>query len=137
MAQEHNQSPPAADDFAPDFGQHLMSHEARAHYMPENYTIDQHNLIRSGTSSGYVTPDPNQMLEQHGMPYFDPYANQYEPGSMVGTVGFLGSNFVKAGPSADWHIGYVRPSTVLSARNPGVLSYSNQSIPCKLPRSAT
>ena len=92
MAQEHYQSPPAADDFAPDFGQHLMPHEAGARYMPDNYSKDQH-FIRSGTNSGYVTPDPNQMLEQQGMSYLDPFANQYDPGSMVGTVGFLFSNF--------------------------------------------
>lgn len=104
--------------------------------MPDNYATDQHNFIRSGTNSGYVTPDPNQMLEQHGMSYFDPYGNQYEPSSMVGTVGFLYSNIAKAGPLAEWHLGFVWPSTVLSARNPGVLSYSRQSIPCKLPRSA-
>ena len=87
MAQERFQSPPAADDFPSDLGQQLMQHNAGTRYMPNSYAADQHNFVHSETNSGYVTPEPNQMLEQHGMPFFDPYTNQYDPGPIAGTVG--------------------------------------------------
>lgn len=77
-------SPPPAEDLA-EFQQQLVE----THYMPDTYTTDQQSFIRSGTNSGYITPDTNQMLELHGSPFLNPYINQYETGSGLSTVSFL------------------------------------------------
>ena len=80
------QSPPAAEEFG-DFSDQLIQHNAAAHYMPDTYTPDQQSYIHSGTNSGYITPDPNHFLEQHGSPFMTQYMNQYESSPSIGRVG--------------------------------------------------
>lgn len=81
------QSPPAAEEFG-DFRDQLIQHNAAAHYMPDTYTPDQQSYIHSGTNSGYITPDPNHILEQNGSPFMAQYMNQYESSPVIGRVGF-------------------------------------------------
>ena len=85
MAREQYQPSPAMEDY-PSFGQQLMQHNAGTHLTPDAYGTDQQSYIHSGTNSGYVTPDPNHMPEQHGHTFVNPYTNQYEQRTMVGRV---------------------------------------------------
>ena len=80
------QPPPAAEDFA-EFREQLLQHNAAAHYMPDTYAVDQQSYIHSGTNSGYITPDPNHLLEQHGSPFMTQYMSQYESSPVIGRVG--------------------------------------------------
>ena len=80
------QSPPAAEGFA-ELRDQLIQHNASAQYLHDPYTTDQQSYVHSGTNSGYMTPDPNHILDQHGSPFMTQYMNQYESSPVIARVG--------------------------------------------------